>query len=666
MLDLGTLRIGIKADTSAAKSELKQVENQTKDVEQTTEKSTKSMGDSWKNFSTKVKTAAAIGIAAVTAAVSGLVNAANETQEDMGKLSVAFEQAGYSAETANGVFTDFVGLMGETDTAVEASNHLARLCSSEEELAQWTNIAAGVFATFGDSLPLEGLTEAANETAKVGTVTGSLADALNWAGVNEDEFNQKLAACSTEQERAQLITDTLNGLYAEAGEQYRQNNEALIEYRENQAELNNKLGELGMLVLPAISGLMGLATGFLDLATYLLTTNDSLDTIIEKLNGGLQEAFNTLPGMFTQVWNQITVGFQTAMQLIPALLPTFIQGIISTFVTMIPVVLQSAITMFMSLVDALIQIIPILLATVPQVISAVVNLLPTLIPMLLQAAMNLFMALVNAIPEILPQLIQAAIDAINAVVTMLPTLIPIVLNAAVMLFTSLVQSIPQILPQLLSAVASAIGSVVSYLPSFIGSVLGAAKTLFMGIVQAIPQIVGSLLSAIGNLISQGVNAVRNKVGEFLSAGRNLMEGLIDGVIGGASGLVDSVLNAVGGAVNAVKNFLGIASPSKLFKEFGLFTMEGMEQGIDKGVSGAVEAALGAAKQVAGAFNVNLPDVEANYNAYAASRVGTSTSAANPYGGARTNIIVNNYSPKTLNEKDSAREFKRSVRQLALA
>lgn len=43
----------------------------------------------------------------------------------------------------------------------------------------------GVSGTFGDALPIEGLIESANETAKVGKVTGVLADALNWAGISE-------------------------------------------------------------------------------------------------------------------------------------------------------------------------------------------------------------------------------------------------------------------------------------------------------------------------------------------------------------------------------------------------------------------------------------------------------------------------------------------------
>mgnify|MGYP007015035450 CR=1 FL=1 len=58
--------------------------------------------------------------------------------------------------------------------------------------------------------------ESANETAKVGQVTGSLADALNWVGISEDAFNEKLAACSSESERNRLIMETLSGAYDEA------------------------------------------------------------------------------------------------------------------------------------------------------------------------------------------------------------------------------------------------------------------------------------------------------------------------------------------------------------------------------------------------------------------------------------------------------------------
>ena len=152
--------------------------------------------------------------------IIALADETREYREDMAKLDTAFTDAGHSTETAQKAYDGFYKILGESDRSVEAVNHLAELTKNEKEVAQWSTIAAGVTAKFGDSLPIEGLTEAANETAKVGAVTGPLADALNWAGISEDEFNKKLAACNSEQERASLITETLNNEYSAAAEEY--------------------------------------------------------------------------------------------------------------------------------------------------------------------------------------------------------------------------------------------------------------------------------------------------------------------------------------------------------------------------------------------------------------------------------------------------------------
>lgn len=114
--------------------------------------------------------------AAATAAVAALTAASEATRKyrtNMAKLDVAFTDNGHSAAEAQEAYRDLVGVLGESDQAVEAANHLAKLTDNAKDLATWTgDILPGVFATFGDSLPIEGLTEAANETAKVGQVTG--------------------------------------------------------------------------------------------------------------------------------------------------------------------------------------------------------------------------------------------------------------------------------------------------------------------------------------------------------------------------------------------------------------------------------------------------------------------------------------------------------------
>ena len=68
--------------------------------------------------------------------------------------------------------------------------------------------------------------------------------------MNEDKFNESLEKCNTEQERAKLITDTLNGLYEKAAENYRKNNASVMKAREETADYNDTLAELGETLEP--------------------------------------------------------------------------------------------------------------------------------------------------------------------------------------------------------------------------------------------------------------------------------------------------------------------------------------------------------------------------------------------------------------------------------
>lgn len=183
------------------------------------------------------------------------IEGSREYRTEMGKLDTAFTTNGHTSAAATKTYKELQSVLGDTDVSVEAANHLAVMTDNEKDLNTWTDICTGVFATFGDSLPIEGLKEAANETAKVGKVTGPLADALNWAGISEDEFNEKLADCTTEQERQKLIMNTLNKTYSKAADTYRETNKDVIAANRAHERLTGavaKLGEVGEPILTAI------------------------------------------------------------------------------------------------------------------------------------------------------------------------------------------------------------------------------------------------------------------------------------------------------------------------------------------------------------------------------------------------------------------------------
>ena len=211
------------------------------------------------------KTAVGVGVAGATALTTAFIALDGATEEyrvAMGKLNTAFDASGFSADAARKSYRNFYAILGDTDTATEASQLLAKLAENEQDVSTWTRIAAGVSGTFGDSLPVEGLIEAANETAKVGTVTGQLADALNWAGIMEDDFNERLSACGSESERNKLIMDTLAQTYEGAATAFYRNNKQIVDARRNQAtldEITAKLGDTSALVKTRLWEMFGAA-----------------------------------------------------------------------------------------------------------------------------------------------------------------------------------------------------------------------------------------------------------------------------------------------------------------------------------------------------------------------------------------------------------------------
>lgn len=306
----------------------KELQNNEKRLEGATDglgdlgKSAKDSGGGFNVAKTAVGGFVAGGLAALVGmagnAISSMMDLAESTREtrtNMAKLQTTFEAAEFGADSATETFKALYGVLGDEGQATEAAAHLAKLAETEEDLAKWTTIATGVYAEFGDSLPIESLTEAANETAKTGTVTGSLADALNWSTLSsegwkkalggnekalkafekatkngktaEDAFNEALAKCSTEQERQQLITSALNEIYGESADKFRENNAAVIAAQEATAKYNEVMAGLGEEVEPMNTALTNLKTSIVEAVTPAVgVLADGVATLVNNLLEG--------------------------------------------------------------------------------------------------------------------------------------------------------------------------------------------------------------------------------------------------------------------------------------------------------------------------------------------------------------------------------------------
>lgn len=457
----------------------------------------------------------ASGIQAAISAVGNLVSslwnldeATEEFRRAQGRLNTAFEAAGFSAETAEEAYDGFYSILGDTDTATEASQLLAQLAESEEDVAKWTEIAAGVSGTFGDSLPIESLIEAANETAKVGEVTGTLADALNWVGISEDEFNEKLAECSSESERNRLIMETLSAQYDDAADAFRRNNAVLIEARENQAAMDRTLANLGSTIANIknqLTNALGPALrGIVDAFNAILSGEEGGGA---SLGAALQQFFASIGELAPQV---MEVGGQ------------ILSGIAQGIVAALPTLLTTGAQIIMQLASGILSAIPQMVSQLPEIISEFINYISGQFPTILQEGtelLNNFVdGIIGAIPDFVAKLPQVITAFVNFVVSNLPT----ILQSGIDILTNLVEGIISAIPQL---------------------------------VAALPQIIEAIVSGIGSLM-----------GNILDVGRSIVEGIWQGITNAGSWLVGKITGWFDGVVGSVKRFLGINSPSRVFAD----------------------------------------------------------------------------------------------------
>lgn len=239
--------------------------------------------------------------------IYGLAESTREFRQDMGTLETAFDRAGFSADTATETWKGLYSVFGEDDRAVEAANNIARMADSQEELDEWVRITTGVWGTYQDALPVEGLAEAAGETAKVGKVTGVMADALNWSSEAaellaeymgddvtnaEDAFNVALSECSDEAERQALITDTLTVLYGEAADKYEETAGTLMDANAANADYTQTLAEMGERIEPVTTAVQQGFTKILNKIMELIGETDF--TAIAEQVGDLTDKAITL------------------------------------------------------------------------------------------------------------------------------------------------------------------------------------------------------------------------------------------------------------------------------------------------------------------------------------------------------------------------------------
>ena len=590
------------------------------------------------------------GLRDAATSILGLAESTREYRTEMAKLETSFTSAGHSTEAATKTYKDLYAVLGDEGQAVEASNFLSKLTTTQEGLAAWTDICTGVYAQFGSSLPIESLTEAANETAKTGQLTGALADALNWAGINEEEFQARLDECTTEGERNYVITEQLTDLYYDSAEAYKKNNASILEANKAQSDYADAMAKMGEVVEPVTTALK---VGFTDLLNTALELFG--DVNVEDFISKLQEGFKVLTDTVLPAVKEGLGWIKDNKDIIIAGLAGIAAGFVAFKVASLIMAVTTAIKGFTTgLTVAQVAMKAFNLAVNSNPIGMLVTLILTVITAIVTfiatndearakfleiwgKIVDGFKGFINKIKlfftETIPQFVQGLINWIKS---NWQAILLFFINPFAGLFKYFYDNNSKFREFVDNAIAQ-----IKQLPE-------KAWTWLQNTISKVAQFaidLGTKAKEAGqNLLNKLIEKAQELPNKIKSVGSDIVSGLWNGINDKVSWLKDKISGFVGNVTDWLKDFFEIGSPSKLMAdEVGKW----LPEGIAVGISDNAKSVLGAMKDLA---------VDTVGSARAGLSTGTTTLGGSSGG------VVNNFtqvinSPKQLSRLDIYRQSK---------
>ena len=530
-----TLRIRIIAEIDQFKASLEEAERLIDKVSFLAEDELEALNGVFQSVGNKsravLRTMTGV-VAGLGTAFLALGNSTKEYREGQAKLNTAFQTAGGSAEAAKKTYNDLYRVLGDDATAVEAANHLAQLTTNQEELGEWTRACQGIYATFGASLPIESLTEAANHSAKLGEVQGTLADALEWSGVNVDEFNDQLFWCNSESEREKLIRDTLNGIYGEAADNYETNAEGILAQNDAQIKLNEATAKLGEAAAPLMVILTELATQVLaELEPHLDDITAALTKVGEAIGSVLSWIVNHWELVSTL--GTIILAISAAFSVFSAVMTVVNAVMLASPITWIILGIVAAIAAVVAIIVLCIKYWDEIKAAVVTAVDAVVNAIKTAWDWIT----NLFSSVGNWIYK---------------------TVIEPVANFFVGLWNTIVSAFHKVIDPWI-AIIKQFASIIydTVIQPIVKSFTGMWDKLKNGAKNAwdgIKSIFSSIATFFKDTFSKAWNGVKN----IFSTGGKIFTGIKDGIVSAFKTIVNGIISGINKVVTVPFNALNTA------------------------------------------------------------------------------------------------------------
>lgn len=311
----------------------------------------------------------------------------------------------------------------------------------------------------------------------------------------------------------------------------------------------------------------------------------------------VQTIFSNMLGAIT---DNVPILFEAGLELLNSLgqgigenLPSFLEN------TALPMILQfsefvregagqlvdTGISFILNIAQGIMDSLPTLLEQVPEIITNFAGVINDNAPKLIEGGIKLILmigqGIINAIPALIaniPQIFQAILAVWTALnwVNLGKNLITFIKNGIEQLSTTL--------PQALKDIGN------RAIEWFKGIQWGPAGQQVIKFITTAVQSFGSLIpAALLGIATTAMNAFKGV--DWKSLGSNIIHGIVNGLNAGIDWIKDTAKSVAESALNAAKNFLGIESPSKVFRdEVGKMITAGLAIGIDDGAQDAIDSA----------------------------------------------------------------------------
>lgn len=321
------------------------------------------------------------------------------------------------------------------------------------------------------------------------------------------------------------------------------------------------------------------------LGQVLAQVTPLVQMLVTTLSGTLIQIMPTVVSLVAMLGDGLSQIIPVVAGVLGAVLP-----LVATLISQLAPIITNLVT---SILPPIVSIFGNIISAIAPLITLLANLLIPIIQALLPVIVTVFGVIANVITAAM-QIVQGIIEVVTGLIsgnwdqvwTGIQNIFGGIWNTIVALVSGAIQTI-----------AAVIGAWISVAAGFVSSVLGNISLFFSdtwtNITNGVSGFISGFVQFFIDLPGKIIGALTGAGTWLLDVGKNIVQGLIDGVSGMIGNAVKSVTDIGGAMVDGVKGFLGIHSPSRVFKtQVGMMVGAGLIEGLDasqRGVSAAVNS-----------------------------------------------------------------------------